>query len=185
LTYYLVAAPPQLKQRVSSIVAGGQASPLREDTWQIALRMSRNHPLNGVGLGNFPVAEAGYIAGTLNVQEVASLRRYELVVHNTYLEFLAELGLIGLALFATVVVVTVGGALATVMRDESPQRRVLAGALVAATAALLASQIFNSGQYSKQFWLLLGMTLAASVAPRPKSVAAPTRLRRQAATASE
>ena len=163
LSYYVVAAPPQFKQRVSSIVAGGQASPLREDTWQIALRMSRDHPVTGVGFGNFRVAEASYFAGTLNVQGVASLRRYELAVHNSYLEFLAELGLIGLALFAIVIGTTIGGALAVVARDKSPHRRFWAGAMVAATAALLASQIFISGQYSKQFWLLLGMTLAASV----------------------
>jgi O-Antigen ligase len=185
LSYYVVAAPPQLKQRVASIAAGGQASPLREDTWQIALRMSRDHPLNGVGLGNFPLAEAGYLAGTLNVQEVASLRRYELVAHNTYLEFLAELGLVGLALFVMVVATTLGGALATVLSDQSPQRRVLAGAMVAATMALLASQIFNSGQYSKQFWLLLGMTLAASVPRRPKSLAAQRRLPRTTIAAFE
>jgi len=58
LTYYVYAASPQLRERVTSIVTGtSQASPLREDTWQIALRMTGAHPVRGVGLGNFPALE--------------------------------------------------------------------------------------------------------------------------------
>jgi O-antigen ligase len=167
--YYVFAAPPQLRERVTSIVTGGQASPLREDTWQIALRMSRDHPVGGVGLGNFRRVESKYFAGTLDVQQVGSLRRFELVAHSTYLEALAELGIIGLGLLVVVLAVTVGRAASIFLRPhEEGRARFLTRALVAATAAVLTSHIFNSGQYSKLLWLLLGMSLsAAALASHP------------------
>jgi O-antigen ligase len=164
LGYYVYAAPPQLRERVASIVTGtSQASPLREDTWKIALQMTRAHPVRGVGLGNFPALESQYFTTNLNVVQVGSLRRLELVVHNTYLEVLVELGIVGLVLFSALLAMTIGRAVALLAqpgRDGSA--RLLARAITAATAGIMTSQVFNSGEYSKQLWVLLGMALAAA-----------------------
>jgi O-antigen ligase len=164
LAYYVYAAPPQFRERVTSIVTGtSQASPLREDTWKIALQMTRAQPVHGVGLGNFPALESQYFTSNLNVLEIGQLRRLELVVHNTYLEILAELGIIGLILFGTILARTVGRAtvmLATHGREGGT--RILTRAITAATVGVLTSQVFNSGEYSKQLWVLLGMAVAAA-----------------------
>jgi O-antigen ligase len=164
LAYYVYAAPPQLRERVTSIVTGtSQASPLREDTWQIALQMTRAHPVRGVGLGNFPALESQYFATNLNIVQVGSLRHFQLVVHNTYLEILAELGIIGLILFVAVLAMTVGRAVA-MLAQPGPEgsTRLLARSITAATVGVMTSQIFNSGEYSKQLWVLLGMAAAAA-----------------------
>jgi O-antigen ligase len=164
LAYYVYAAPPELRERVTSIGSGtSQASPLRADTWQIALRVTRDHPILGVGLGNFPDVESRYVTADVNIVQVGTLRRLELVVHNTYLEILAELGLVGLILFAAVLTMTIGRALAMLARGGSEAGgRLLARAIVAATAGVMTAQIFNSGEYSKQLWLLLGLAVAAA-----------------------
>ena len=164
LAYYVYVAPPQFRERVTSIVSGtSQASPLREDTWKIALQMTRAHPVRGVGLGNFPALESQYFTSNLDVLEIGQLRRFELVVHNTYLEILAELGIIGLILFSTILARTVGRAAAIlVMRGKEGGTRIVTRAIVAATVGVMTSQVFNSGEYSKQLWVLLGMAVAAA-----------------------
>jgi putative inorganic carbon (HCO3(-)) transporter len=165
MAYYVYAAPPQLRERVTSIATGtSQASPLREDTWQIALRITRDHPAVGVGLGNFPAAESRYLTTNLNIVQVGSLRRFQLVAHDTYLEVLAELGFVGLILFTAVLAMTFGRAVQMLARrgSEDGGIRLLARAITAATVGVMTSQVFNSGEYSKQLWLLLGMALAAA-----------------------
>jgi O-antigen ligase len=164
LAYYVYAASPQLRERVTSIVTGtSQASPLREDTWQIALQMTRAHPVHGVGLGNFPALESQYFTTNVNIVQVGSLRRFQLVVHNTYLEILAELGIVGLVLFLSVLAMTVGRA-AAMLAQPGPEgsTRLLTRAITAGTVGVLTSQVFNSGEYSKQLWVLLGMSVAAA-----------------------
>lgn len=164
LAYYVFAAPPQLRERVTSIVTGtSQASPLREDTWQIALQMTRAHPVRGIGLGNFPALEAQYFTSNVNIVEVGSLRRFQLVVHNTYLEILAELGIVGLILFLSVLAMTVGR-VAAMLAQRGPEgsTRLLARSITTGTVGVMTSQIFNSGEYSKQLWVLLGMSVAAA-----------------------
>jgi O-antigen ligase len=164
VAYYVYAAPPQFRERVTSIVSGSQASPLREDTWQIALRSTRAHPLAGVGLGNFPAVESNYLTTNLNIVQISSLRHFQLVVHNTYLEILTELGIVGLFLFCAVLAMTLGRAVAMLARPgaEEGGTRLFARMITAATVGLMTSQIFNSGEYSKQLWLLLGMAAAAA-----------------------
>ncbi|HEY8774920.1 MAG TPA: O-antigen ligase family protein [Gaiellaceae bacterium] len=178
LAYYVYAAPLQLRERVTSIVTEtSQASPLREDTWHIALQMTRAHPVHGVGLGNFPALESQYFTSNLNIVQVGSLRRFQLVVHNTYLEILAELGIVGLTLFAAVLAMTIGRVVAMLAQ---PAREggtpLLARAIAAATVGVMMSQVFNSGEYSKQLWVLLGMAVAAvALSSKPRLEDAPAR----------
>jgi hypothetical protein len=40
--------------------------------------------------------------------------------------------------------------------------RLLTRAITAGTVGVLTSQVFNSGEYSKQLWVLLGMSVAAA-----------------------
>jgi len=174
--YYFYAAPPQLRERIASIGSGtSESSAGRADTWQIALRMSGDHPFAGVGLSNFPARELDYVAGTLNLTDIVAVRQNLLVVHNSYLELLAELGIVGLLLFLAVLWWSAGRLAAVVLvRGRDGSATLLLGrAITTATAGLLTAQIFNSGQYSKQLWLLLGMSAAAaSLARRPQEEAA-------------
>jgi O-antigen ligase len=165
LGYYVFAAPPQLRERVASIGSGtSEVSAGRTDVWQIAIRMSNDHPVAGVGLGAFPSAELRYVAGNVNLIDIRAIREHQLVVHNTYLELLAELGVVGLLVFCAALWVTVGRMIATLLHHarDGGMTLLLARAVVTATVAVLTSQIFNSGQYDKQLWLLLGMSTGAA-----------------------
>jgi O-antigen ligase len=176
--YYFYAAPPQLRERIASIGSGTSESTAgRADTWQIAVRMSQDHPVAGVGLGNFPARELDYVAGTLNLTDIVAIRQSLLVVHNSYLELIAELGIVGLLLFLAVLWWSAGRLAALVLhrgRDDSATL-LLARAITTGMAALLTAQIFLSGEYSKQLWLLLGMSAAAaSLARSPQEATAPS-----------
>lgn len=173
LAYYAYAAPPQLRARVASIGSGAQADPVRADTWHIALRMAHDYPLAGVGLGNFPAREADYVITTLDVTQVKSLHNFQLVAHNTYLEILAELGLIGALLFGGVVLMTLGRALAVLpaLRGPVTSTEVYLRLIIVANVAFLTSAIFVSDQYSKQLWLLFALAVAAArLATQPAPV---------------
>jgi len=49
-----------------------------------------------------------------------------------------------------------------VMHGREGATRMVTRAIVASTVGVMTSQVFNSGEYSKQLWLLLGMAVAAA-----------------------
>ena len=79
----------------------------RTDIWTVGWRMVEAQPLWGVGAGNFPVASIHYLL------EPGALLRTDFIVddpkvaHNTYLNVLAELGVVGLALFLAILALAV------------------------------------------------------------------------------
>ncbi len=82
------------------------------------------------------------------------------VAHNMYLEVLAELGIVGAALFATILLFSLVCAFKAIEGFERSGDRgmeILSRALFVALVALLASDVFGSRQFSKQLWLLLSL----------------------------
>lgn len=177
--YFVLAASTQSRERVADFSA--ESSSGRTDQWQIALQMTADHPVLGVGLGNYPVEQAAYTAGNLNLVLVEQLLRLRPVVHNTYLEMASELGLGALVLVLMLclgpLLVGVRALRRTAGRVE-PTLELGLRALLPATLALLVAYFFLSGIYEKQLWLLLGVLLAgATLAER---AAAPGRLATEA-----
>lgn len=164
--YYSLVGPSNVSSRIGDISL--QASSGRADLWRIALRVGADHPLAGIGLANFPVVEYRYFQSTTNLLDPSVIQRHggQLVVHNTYLELFAELGVVGLALFIALIVLAVGGTL-PLIRDagaHSPNLRPTLGrGLLVGLCGLLVNFTFDSGQYEKQLWLLLGLVVAAGV----------------------
>ena len=159
--YYAVVAPAAVRERATNISEQGSAG--RIDTWRIGLEMANDHPLTGVGLNNFRIAEARYLAKSVNLTLVQQFRELRVVTHNTYLEILAELGAIGLALFLGVVLLAVGIALRslrTFSEFGDPSTDHLVRGMIVGVVGLLAAYTFLSGQYEKQLWLLLGVLAA-------------------------
>jgi O-antigen ligase len=72
---------------------------IRLQRWKYAMQMIKDHPVAGVGPNNFIPALMRYGRGDVN-------RKQGLVVHNTFLNVGAEMGLVGLALF----ILTMGSA---------------------------------------------------------------------------
>ena len=77
-----------------------------------------------------------------------------------YLHVLAELGIVGLALFVSLIGFSVVSTVKAARRFERAGDRdmeLLARGLVVGMLGLLAADFFLSGQFSKQLWILLGL----------------------------
>lgn len=161
------AASPGAWQRVTSFDAKGNG---RSELWHVAWRMSADHPLVGVGIDNFRERSAGYVRDAGPLQFVDLIAERPRVVHNTYLQLLAETGAVGLALFLLVV----GGCLRAGWRAcrsfelaGEHALATLARAVVLAVIGVLTAALFLSDAADKRLWVLLGLGPAlASVAAR-------------------
>jgi O-antigen ligase len=156
VAYFALLAPAAAVQRVTGL-GGGTG---RVDIWTVGWRMVEANPLHGVGAGNFPIQSIHYLL------EPGALKRDDFIVdvpkvaHNTYLDVLAELGVVGFTLFMAVIVfslVCTVKAARHAERTGDRQIEILARALFVALVGLLAADFFVSRQYSKQLWLLLAL----------------------------
>ena len=166
--YFVFAAPSQVAARVTHFTAGGGSG--RTDLWAIARQVAHDHPLTGVGIGNFVQVERSYVSRTTNLPAIDLVLDQTHVVHNTYLELLAELGPIGLGCFLAVVAAALGldwRAVRTFARAGQTDLELIARGVIVGLCGMLAASVFLSAEYEKQLWLLLGFAAAlAGVARR-------------------
>ena len=167
VAYYGLAASQEARDRITNFSA--EASSGRSDLWTVALREFDAHPATGVGGGNFVVAKAAFATETVNLTRLDRVVDDPVVAHNTYLEILAELGFVGLGLFAVIAL----GALALGLRGVRRLGRagfaetaLLGRGILIATIGMLAAFAFLSAQYEKNLWLLLGASAALAAIAR-------------------
>jgi O-antigen ligase len=154
--YFGFVAQPEARERVTT-AEGGTG---RSDIWRVGWRMVEGAPLQGVGVGQFSISSIHYLL------EPGALQRDEFIVdtpkvaHNIYLQVLAELGIVGLVLFVSIL----GFSLSCALRAARAFRRLgerhaelIARAVFVALAGILAADFFVSEHYSKQLWLLLAL----------------------------
>ena len=176
LGYYFAFKPAHVFETGTS---GGltATSSGRIDEWRVALRVFKGHPVGGVGLGNYQVVEPSYATQTLNLNVVRYIVKFRQAAHNTYLQVAAELGLVGLFLFLTILVLPLrlaARALARIDRSlgelEFQARGLLAGAI-----GMLTAYFFLSAEFEKQLWLVLALLATVPALLRHES-AEPERL---------
>ncbi|MDQ2677010.1 MAG: O-antigen ligase family protein [Actinomycetota bacterium] len=132
----------------------------RSSLWTVGARMWEDQPVTGVGLNNFVVHSADYVRepGTLENTELVVERPH--VPHNTYLQILAEAGVVGLALFLLVCAGCVRAAMLAAREFEARGEMglgTLTRGIVVATASVLAASMFLSATTDKRLWLLLAL----------------------------
>ena len=165
---WMTTSSPETIDRLKSFEGGNG----RVDLWSVALRMSEANPITGVGVNNFQSRSVDYVLepGRLENTELIIDRPH--VVHNVYLQQLAETGVVGLGLllgFLTAGLVASGGA-ARRFRElgDRPMEGLSFAVLVAQIGALSAS-VFLSNGYDVPLWLLLALgPMLASVAARQR-----------------
>ena len=132
----------------------------RSSLWTVATRMAEDNPVGGVGLNNFVVHSADY------VREPGSLEHLKLVVerphvpHNTYLQILAETGIVGLSLFVLFCAGCVRAALLAAREFEARGEwglGTLSRGVIVATVSVLAASMFLSAATDKRLWVLLAL----------------------------
>lgn len=159
--YFSLLAPPQQLERVTSFESGGGTG--RTDLWAIAIEMSRDRPLLGVGAGNFVIVEPRYATRDIDLQRVDLIVDRPKGAHNTYLHELTELGLIGLVLLVLVFVACfrIGyQGIRALERAGMDDFGALGRAVAIGVVGMLAAFTFISAAHREQLWLLLGVLVA-------------------------
>ena len=155
--YFASFANVDQRDRVTTIEGGSG----RSDIWKVGWRMVEDKPVIGVGSGNFNVSSIHYL-----LVSPGAIERDEFIVdtpkvaHNSYLQVLAELGMVGLALFLWIIGFAIWCALRAARwfgRAGDNQMEIVARAMVVALVGILAADFFITEQYGKQLWLLLGL----------------------------
>ena len=145
----------------------------RTELWGVALEMSRDHPVVGVGLANFPEESEAYVRRPGGLRFVEDIVYRPHVVHNTYLGMLSEAGIVGIALLLAALAGAVDAARRAARRFERQGRaseRTLARAVLLGAVGMLAAYAFLSGGHDTRLWVLLALgpaLLAASARPGP------------------
>src|SRR3954452_10660474 len=155
LTYFAVLAPQASRDRV--LKADGGTG--RTDIWKVGSRMVSDHPVRGVGSGNFKISSIHYVLKPGSIKYDFFIDHPK-VAHNMYLHVLAELGVVGLLLFVSIIAFALMSALhaaRTFAEAGDEDMDLLTRAAMLAVLGMLAADFFLSGQLSKQLWLLLGL----------------------------
>ncbi len=167
----LYVAPPEFRARFGTlyeVLPGNSAGAYADGSIQgravkaeIALTMAADHPIFGVGRGNYRLHYLDYI----NEIEGAGSNT-ERDAHSLYLEVAAEQGMIGLAIFIGLLA-TVWGRLrkAELLFNAADDHRMaaLAVAIKVGFLGYLVTSLFLHGAYGYMLWLQVGMAVALVV----------------------
>ena len=160
VTYLVAYAPPQTIDHLFSSDPSGSG---RTDIWKVGWRMVEANAIVGVGADNFGNSTIHYLLEPGTIPRSEFIVDEQKVAHNVYLQVLAELGIVGLALFLGILALSLGAAAKAARafaRSGERSLELLTRALLLALTAILVSEFFGSGLYSKQTWVLLGMCVA-------------------------
>jgi O-antigen ligase len=168
---YFVAFPSTL-DRLTAIDGGGNG---RSDLWHFAWRMTEDHPVAGVGLNNFPIVAKDYVHEPGDREFTFLVTETPHVAHNVYLQMLAETGVIGLGLFAVILIGCLRAALAAARRFEQFGETAMAGlsrAVFVGMVGMLTASFFISNANDRRLWILLAMgPIMLALAQRPERAA--------------
>lgn len=154
--YFAAVASLPAKERVMN-VGGGSG---RVDLWTVGSRMVEDEPIRGVGGGQFATSSVHYLLAPGAIERGEYILLEPKVAHNTYLEVVAELGVIGGVLFGSIALFCVGCAIRAVgrfRRSGDERMEILARGFVIGLGGYLVTLLFISENYSKLMWILLGL----------------------------
>jgi O-antigen ligase len=156
---------PALSQRVDSVFTSeGETGSGRLNAWRGAYTSIKERPVLGLGYGAFLSSANELMLRTPGVDLTNfRLRPRGLYAHSAYIETLAELGVVGLALFLGLLGSTVRAIRRTAARANEAGAaftRRLAHALLVSLIGWAAASMFLSAQTSRSLWIVIGMTLA-------------------------
>jgi O-antigen ligase len=151
--------------------ADNLASNARSTVWKCGLQMVQEHPLFGIGIGNFKLQVESY-------QMIPGMdARIRTLAHNTYIEIAAEMGIPALLIFLGILASSFVEAERVRRQALRVQLRTVHQAAVSVQAALIGlavSIFFLTAHYQKLLWF----TVFLSICLRPllqKSVIAKRR----------
>jgi O-antigen ligase len=171
LFFSLSQASGGLTERLKSVSNLGQDLSFnwRLGMWDKALRMVRDRPLMGWGVGLFPLQQSLYYhpacASARTQLEIFTLGpSLSENAHNTYLQLAAELGIPGIILYLGIFGAFFTTALRALprLRPGFPKSMLIAtvGAIAAQMVGAVGSPAWEFAECSLFLWLVLGMGMA-------------------------
>jgi O-antigen ligase len=151
-------ASPSAWQRVTAIQADQGSG--RTDEWTVAWRAGSGHPVVGVGLNNFQQIAGQYVRQPGLMTHVNVLVDQPHFVHNVYLQFFAETGIVGLGLFLAFVATCLTAMWRAARRFEAARdgpMTALAESVLVGMIGMLAASTFISDGNDQRLWLLLAL----------------------------
>jgi O-antigen ligase len=165
IAYTAILAPAEQRDRIY-VVLGIGSKPVdrsgtgRTDIWTVGLRAFRDRPIEGFGYANYRQVVPHYLLSDPGLIRRSKFILSPLVAHNTYLQALVEVGIIGAMLFFLPVI----GALVAFLlaarrfqRSGDDEMELLARTGFAALIGVLVASFFISEGLSKILWILMGM----------------------------
>lgn len=149
--------PDALKTRIVSIFEyqRSASSITRIGQQLVGWWMFRDHPLTGVGPGNFERNVRFYadrVSDTLRIEEIAA--------HNMYIQVLAELGLQGVLLILALLWVAWRAAERGRRRTRDPSLALAYESMSVSIVVLVFSAVLIHATYQKEWWFLLALVAA-------------------------
>jgi O-antigen ligase len=134
---------------INSIVFGEDTVGTRYDLWKAGWLMWQDHPVSGVGIGQFGNYLLAYWSGSSSPRVSTT--------HNTYIQILVETGLVGFLLFGLMTLT----ALRSLWQRAHARNSLYANvnwAWLIVLLVLLFGAISKTDLTDKLFWLLLGIS---------------------------
>jgi O-antigen ligase len=140
-----------LLQRVAGIISPVQTPDYipRLNIYIVGLKMFKDYPLNGVGVGSFHQLARSY--GSIELE----------APHNIFLYMLSEFGLIGLGLLLFLIIKFIALMRHALSKVSGNRKIVLYGLLATMAFYLLQVQIISTTLRETSMWALLGLAMAA------------------------
>ncbi|MDQ3739744.1 MAG: O-antigen ligase family protein [Actinomycetota bacterium] len=154
-----LAVTPGAWERVTKVDGGGNG---RSDLWTVAWRVGEEHPVTGVGISDFAAEAHRYVRRPGQITEAHQIVDRPHVAHNTYLQTLTEMGIVGLVLLVAMLVaflvMTLQARRMFAARGEHGLAT-LAAALLVAEIAWLAALFFISAGSDRRLWILFALAV--------------------------
>lgn len=162
VTSFAAFAPQEIRDRLSRLdpAQTNIAEEGRATLWQVGWRIVEDHPIAGVGIGNFQDASGAYVllpGQTARTDQVIDRNQGP---HNMYLGMLAEVGTVGLLLFISVLAFATSAAAMAARRFERAgdiRMEIVARAVVVALVGACVAGFFSTHDVSKWMWVLLAL----------------------------
>lgn len=134
---------PIVKPIVKQLITKGGA---RIEDWYIAVEMLKDHPITGIGLGNYKISFLDYRAKFLKTNRGQAYGEFiprGAQAHNEYVQFLGELGIFGLVLIVFSVIYAIAFVVRRVYRSEDFYNRLLGISLIAGIVGFLVHSLVS------------------------------------------
>ena len=147
-----VANPANLQRGFSDRGAG------RLDLWNVTIELIKQRPLTGYGFGQIKTYIVPNLLTTPGSKWLMDTRT-EVSAHNTWLDVTGDLGLIGLAIFVSVFIITLWSLLTPRWKED----RELSTILFVMMLPVLSGSFFLPLLNNKLSWSLIGVAAALQV----------------------